>query len=85
MQARFQIRTSRKRPQNLASTTSLGFVRPLPGFTIDSKTLSRLLAPHVPSQLPFVGTFPVIGRERAITEMPANLNVFHPEAARRDL
>ncbi len=76
MQAGFQIRTSREQTEALSYQTGSPTVQPVIGLLSDSKTLSSF-------QRPLARTFLGNGLERAISEMPANLMVFHPEAARR--
>jgi len=78
MQARFQISTLREQTVALPYPPSSPSEQPVVRFLADSKALSS-------GQQPLARTFLVIGLGRAFTEMPANLKVFHPEAARRDL
>ena len=78
MQARFQIRTSGEQTAALQYQQDSPTSQAVVGFLTDSKALSSILRPLARTPL---GN----GLERAITEMPANLMVFHPEAARRDL
>jgi hypothetical protein len=78
MQARFQIRTSGELLTALRYQADSPMSQPVVGLLTDSKALSS-------NQRPLARKFLGIGLERAISEMPANLKVFHPEAARRDL
>lgn len=78
MQAGFQIRTSMELTEALPYPTCSPSGRQGISFLSDSKVLNC-------SQTPRVLRSPVNGLGRAISEMPANLQVFHPEAARRDL
>jgi hypothetical protein len=78
MQAGFQIRTSRELTAALPSPAGSPMVALGIRFLTDSKELSCFRSP-------LARTGQMIGLGRAISEMPANLKVFHPEAARRDL
>jgi hypothetical protein len=78
MQARFQIRTSGELLTVLHYQADSPMSQPVVGLLTDSKALRSI-------QRPLVRKFLGIGLERAFSEMPANLKVFHPEAARRDL
>jgi hypothetical protein len=78
MQAGSQNRTGREMKRSLALSQSSRFTLPELRFSIDSKPLSRF-------QYPLVCKFFVNGLERAFSEAPAKLKVFHSEAARRAL
>jgi hypothetical protein len=85
MQARCQIRTGSEKSLTLSPLQGLRFIPSMLRRLTDSKTLSGNLTPDVQPQRALVRTSPVNGLERAFTLMPANLKVFHPKAARRDL
>jgi hypothetical protein len=51
----------------------------------DSKALSTFSNPLVHPEGSLVRSLFVIGPERAITQMPMNFNLFHADAARREL
>jgi len=78
MQAGFQIRTERVLTKAIPYQPAPPSMQPVVGFPTDSKELSL-------NQRPLARTFLGNGLERAVSEMPANLKVFHPEAARRAL
>jgi|HubBroStandDraft_1064217.scaffolds.fasta_scaffold1500808_1 hypothetical protein len=82
MQAWCQISTSTVETLNPPVPPSSCFRGPALRFPADSKILSCLLTPSVQPQHP---VFRAFGLERAFSEVPAKLKVFHPEAARRDL
>ena len=85
MQARCQISTSGERMHTFPNSPASRLVPQIINVSPDSKALSHNLVPQIQSSRTPVPSFPMNGRERAITEMPANLKVFHPEAPRRDL
>jgi hypothetical protein len=85
MQARCQIRTSGEQGLTLSLLEGLRFIPPTLRHLTDSKTLSRDFTAYVQPQAALVRTSPVNGLERAFTSMPANVKVFHPKSARRDL
>jgi|HubBroStandDraft_6_1064221.scaffolds.fasta_scaffold483449_2 hypothetical protein len=85
MQARCQIRTRSEQSLTPAPLQGLRFIPSILRCLTDSKTLSSDLTPYFQPQHALVRTSPVNGLERAFTSVPANLKVFHPKAARRDL
>jgi hypothetical protein len=85
MQARCQIRTCREQASSVCCLPNLKSKQTTLGFLTDSKSLSRRPAKQIQAQRPFLSTFFSNGLERAFTKIPANLTMFHPEAARRVL
>jgi hypothetical protein len=85
MQARCRIRTRVEQGLTLCPIPSLRLIPLTLRRLTDSKAVSSDLTPYVRPQYALVRKSPANGLERAFTGMPANLMVFHPEAARRDL
>jgi hypothetical protein len=85
MRARCQIRTRIEQSPTLTPKPSLRLIPLTLRRLTDSKAVSSDLTPYVQPQNALVRTSPANGLERAFTKVPANLKVFHPEAARRDL
>lgn len=85
MKAQCRISTAiQQTPSSYAPLPSQSFFS-LVGFSTDSKQLSSLSRPFFSSQRPPIFRLQPNGRERANSEMPATVKVFHPEAARREL
>jgi hypothetical protein len=78
MQTRFQMSIGRERTHAASCVSNSRLVLIDLRFVTDSKTLSRLEQSRVRKNL-------VNGLERASSEVPAKLRVFHSKAARRDL
>jgi hypothetical protein len=78
MRARCQNSTSGVQTHSFLYRRNPEFLQSPNLFTTDSKALSSLTS--APFRSPAVN-----GLGRAISEMPTNKKVFHPEAVRRDL
>jgi hypothetical protein len=85
MKARCRISTRVTQAQTAPAAAQFNCPLPVLRFPTDSKQLSSFLRPYFQVQRPPVRTILEIGVERANSEMPANLMVFHHEAARREL
>jgi hypothetical protein len=73
MQASSQIRMNAEESLRLRRFSSLQSVQPTLRFPADSKTLNGLVSPNVAPQHASLRAFSTNGRERAFTEVPANL------------
>jgi hypothetical protein len=85
MKARCRISTRVRQAQTAPTGPKFDGPLSILRFPTDSKQLSSFLRPYFHLQRPSVPTFLEIGLERANRGMPANSNVFHLEAARREL
>jgi hypothetical protein len=85
MKARCRISTRVRHEQNAPTRPPAHSARPTLRFLTDSKQLSSFLRPYFQGLFHSISTFLEIGVERAFRIMSTNLNVFHLEAARREL
>jgi hypothetical protein len=85
MRAGCRISTNGELLHTLTMSPTSEFLWPAIAFLTDSKRLNRQYGRNGTRQKSRVLTSLTNGLERAFTEMPASVKVFHPEAARREL
>jgi hypothetical protein len=85
MRAKCQISKGGQQGHQISATPCSRYWEPVLAFPTDPKALSGLRKPYVRSPYPHVLKSFAFGQGRAFSEVRAHLEVFHPEAARRDL